>query len=105
MKNLIFFVLTLSVTNAFAVQLVCKGQQSHMQNQRIIFVDCTSRVEVIDILEAAWGELRKQRIGGTMEDLCWKPYQKAIETPPFIPPQQIATNAFMSCNIALQHIK
>ena len=106
MKKL-FLVLSLAftVSNTFAVQLVCKGQQPQMQNQKPIYVDCTNRKEVIDMLGAAWSELRKQRIGGSTEDMCWKPYQKAKEMHPSIPFDNIASTFFMQCNMALQYVK
>lgn len=59
-KLLIVFASMLLTSNVFAVQLVCKGQQPQMQNKNSIFVDCSNRKEVIDMLGAAWSELRKQ---------------------------------------------
>jgi hypothetical protein len=92
-------------SNVFAVQLVCNGQQPQMQNQKPIYVDCSNRKAVIDILGAAWQELRQQRIGGSTEDMCWKPYQRAEAMHPSIPFDGIAETFFMQCNMALQYVK
>ena len=103
-KLLIVFASMLLTSNVFAVQLVCKGQQPQMQNQNSIFVDCSNRKEVIDMLGAAWSELRKQGIGGSTEDMCWKPYQRAKEMHPSIQFDGIAQTFFMQCNMALQYV-
>ena len=64
-KQIIFLVMLILTTTVQAAQLVCKGQQPQMQNQKTIYVDCSNRKEVIDMLGAAWRELRKQSIGGS----------------------------------------
>ena len=48
--------------------------------------------------------LRKERIGGSTEDMCWKPYQRAIEMPPSISFAQVAPTFFVQCNMALQYV-
>lgn len=104
-KQIIFLGMLVAVSNAQAAQLVCKGQQPQMQNQKPIYVDCSNRKEVIDMLGAAWRELRKQSIGGSTEDLCWDPYKRAKEIHPSISFDGIAPTFFMQCNIALQYVK
>ena len=104
-KFALVLLFSMFVSNTYAIQLVCKGQQPQMQNQKPIYVDCSNRKEVIDMLGAAWGELRKQSIGGSTEDMCWKPYQKAKEMHPSIPFDGIASTFFMQCNMALQYVK
>jgi hypothetical protein len=104
-KIFIVFASMLLTSNVFAMELVCKGQQPRMQNQRVIYVDCSNRKEVIDILGAAWRELRKQQIGGSTEDMCWKPFQRAKEMHPSIQFDGIAPTFFMQCNMALQYVK
>ena len=106
MKNILFTLTLLFFSHsAFAIELICKGGQSQMQNQRPLYIDCSNRKEVIDILGAAWQELRKQGIGGNTEDLCWDPYQRAKGLHPSIPFDGIAQTFFMQCNMALQYIK
>ena len=106
MKKLFIVVVSMMLaSNVLAVQLVCKGQQPQMQNQKPIYVDCSNRKEVIDTLGGAWNELRKQQIGGSTEDMCWKPYQRAKEMHPSIQFDGIAQTFFMQCNMALQYVK
>lgn len=101
---LVFSLLVLS-NSAFAIELVCKGGQPRMQDQRTVYIDCSNRKAVIDILGAAWRELRNQGIGGNTEDLCWDPYQQAKELHPSIPLNGIAQTFFAQCNMALRYIK
>ncbi len=78
MKKLIAAALFFSVTQgASALELVCKGSQPRDPQQRKVTVDCSNRKEVIDALSAAWRTLRQERIGGSTEDMCWKPYNRA----------------------------
>ena len=104
-KLFIVFASIVLTSNVFAVQLVCQGQQPQMQNQKPLYVDCSNRKEVIDMLGAAWSELRKQSIGGRTEDMCWQPYQRAKEMHPSIQFDGIAQTFFMQCNQALQYVK
>lgn len=90
---------------AHAVELVCKGYQPQGNQQRTIYIDCTNRKAVIDALGGAWRTLRQERIRGTTEDMCWKPYKRAEELHPSIPFDNIATTFFMECNMALQFVK
>ena len=104
-KIFIVFASLLFASNVFAVQLVCKGYQPQMQDQRPIYVDCTNRKAVIDALSSAWSTLRKQGIGGRTEDMCWDPYNRAKEMHPSIQFDNIAPTFFMQCNMALQYVK
>ena len=96
---------TLTVPSAFAIELVCKGHQPQARNQRVIQVDCADRKKVIDALSAAWMTLRKEKIGGSTENMCWEPYNRAKEIHPSIQMSNIAPTFFMQCNMALQYIK
>ena len=87
------------------VELVCKGYQPQGNQQRSIYIDCTNRKAVINALGGAWRTLRQERIGGTTEDMCWKPYRRAEELHPSIPFDNIAPTFFMECNMALQFVK
>ena len=104
-KLFIVFASMLLTGNVFAVELICKGQQPRMQNQRPIYVDCSNRKEVIDTLGAAWSTLRKQGIGGSTENMCWDPYNRAKEMHPSIQFDNIASTFFIQCNMALQYVK
>lgn len=89
---------------AAGYELVCKGSAPTSANKAIV-VDCSDRAKVIDTLGAAWQEVRANRIGGSTEDMCWKPYQKAKEIHPSIPMTGIAPTFFAQCNMALQYAK
>ncbi len=73
--------------------------------QRPIYVNCENRKSVVDALEGAWLLLRRERIGGQMEDLCWEPFRKANDMYPGIPMDGIAPAFFAQCNIALEYVK
>lgn len=102
---LILLLASTSVSNVYSYELVCKGHRPQMRNQTPIYVNCANRKEVIDKLGAAWKTLRKEGIGGSTEDLCWKPYKQAKELHPSISFEGIAPTFFMQCNMALQYVK
>ena len=107
MKNIIYPLLfSAFITNsAGAVELVCKNNQPQNPSQRAVYVDCSDRKAVIDALGAAWSALRKQSIGGSTEDMCWNPYNRAKELHPSINFSGISQTFFMQCNMALQYTK
>ena len=85
-------------------ELICKGSQPTSANKPIS-VDCNDRKQVVDTLGAAWREVRANSIGGSTEDMCWKPYQRAKELHPSISMNGIAQTFFTQCNMALQYVK
>ncbi len=92
-------------TNTYAgYELVCKGQQQQSQNKSIV-VDCNDRQAVVESLRRSWTTLRAQGIGGSTEDLCWKPYSTAKDIHPSINMSNIAPTFFLQCNMALQYAK
>ena len=107
MKNKIYFVafVLFFSLNAVATELVCEGSQARDPGQKPVFVNCKDRKAVIDMLGSAWRTLRQQGIGGSMEDMCWSPFNKAKEIHPSIDMQGIAPTFFMQCNMALQYVK
>ncbi len=106
MKRIIFLVCLLTVAfSSNAIELVCKGQQQRDGNQRAIMVDCTKRIEVIEYLQSAWRLLRKERIGGQLEDMCWKGFQQAEDMHPSIPFDNLAGTFFFQCNMGLAYVK
>jgi hypothetical protein len=106
MKRIIFLVWLLTVAfSSNAIELVCKGQQQRDGNQRAIMVDCTKRIEVIEYLQSAWQLLRKERIRGELEDLCWKGFQQAEDMHPSIQFNMIAVTFFAQCNMGLAYVK
>jgi hypothetical protein len=107
MKKTIFLagLMIVICSNAQSVELVCKGEQQRNPNQRPVMVDCSDRKAVIDMLGISWKALRKEGIGGSMEDMCWNPFNKAKEIHPSIDMRGIAPTFFMQCNIALEYVK
>jgi hypothetical protein len=104
-KNSLIFFLFLFMSSSNAIELVCKGQQQRDRNQRAVMVDCSNRKEVIEYLESSWLLLRRERIGGQMEEMCWKPYQQAEGIHPSISFNSIASTFFAQCNMGLSFIK
>jgi hypothetical protein len=90
--------------DSLAVELVCKGEQQNDPSQKMVQVDCTNRKAVIDVLGSAWRTLRKEGIGGSTEDMCWRPFNRAKELHPSISMNGIASTFLAECNMALQYI-
>lgn len=101
---LLVLILTNSVT---AAELVCEGFPPKDSSQRLIFIDCDSRKEVVDILRSAWMTLRREGIGGYSEDLCWQPYETAREIHPSVNMGStgLARSFLDQCNMSLKYIK
>lgn len=85
------------------IELVCKGAESRT-NHKTIYVDCENRKAFIDMLGAAWQELRKNSIGGSMEDLCWKAYSQAKDMHPSISFSNISDSFLARCNMGLAYV-
>ena len=65
-----FFLIVMIVflfKNVNSLELLCSGEQSRLQNQKQIFVNCSNRKEVIDILGWGWQKLRQQGIAGLLK--------------------------------------
>ena len=97
--------LVCAALSANAIELVCAGRQPQNSQQRAIYVNCSDRKSVIDGLAAAWQTLYMENIGGNTEEMCWKPYQAALESHPNTKFDDISTAFFMQCNAALRYIK
>ena len=91
--------------NVNSLELLCNGEKPRLQNQKQIFVNCSNRKEVIDILGWGWQKLREQGIAGVTEDKYQKPYNRAKELHPSITFDGIAQTFLMECNMALQYVK
>ena len=103
-----FFLIVMIVflfKNVNSLELLCSGEQSRLQNQKQIFVNCSNRKEVIDILGWGWQKLRQQGIAGVTEDMCYKPYIRAKELHPSISFDGVAQTFLMECNMGLQYLK
>ncbi len=103
--SLIFVFSFLVCNNLLAIELVCKGEQQNDPSQKMVQVDCSNRKAVIDMLGSAWRALRKEGIGGSTEDMCWRPFNRAKELHPSIDMNGIASTFLSECNIGLQYLK
>lgn len=104
-KYLLIFLPMFFMLNAHAgIELVCKGA-SASANHKTVYVDCENRKAFVDMLGAAWQELRKNSIGGAMEDMCWKAYNQAKDMHPSISFANISDSFLMRCNMGLAYIK
>ena len=110
MRIFLILFFSISVTgNAYALELVCKGDQQRFEGQRPIYVDCSNKKQVIDMLGAGWRELQKKGAASHLADICWNAYSRAQETARDYHPSvsfEAPARAFLNqCNTALQHIK
>ena len=87
------------------LELVCEGYRQQT-NHKPVRVDCSNRKSVVDMLGAAWQELRGNGIGGSLEDMCWDSYQDARKLHPAIGMRpDIATTFFARCNMGLGYLQ
>lgn len=104
LKKLFVLLSFVFVTSAHAgMELICKGGQPR-SNHKTIYVDCENRKAFIDMLGAAWQELRKNSIGGSMEDMCWKAYSQAEDMHPSILFSNISDSFLVRCNMGLAYV-
>ena len=91
--------------NVFAgLELVCEGRQPTSNNESI-YVNCSERKAFVDAIGNAWRIIRKNSIGGSMEDMCWKSYQQAKDMHPSINFNNISDSFLMRCNMGLTYVK
>lgn len=102
----LFISLILGATcNASAgVELICKGQGPRSAH-RPVAVDCNDRRAFIDMLGGAWMTLRKNQIGGQLENLCWEAYKDAKGLHPSISFNGISDSFLARCNMGLAYIQ
>jgi hypothetical protein len=90
--------------NAHAgLELVCKGAQPK-SNGKVIYINCQNRKEFVDTIGSAWRELRKNSIGGHLEDMCWEAYKQAKDMHPSISFADISDSFLIRCNMGLEYV-
>lgn len=90
--------------NAHAgLELVCKGAQAR-SNSKVVYVNCKNRKEFVEMLGAAWRELRNNSIGGHLEDMCWESYKQAKDMHPSISFEDISDAFLIRCNMGLEYV-
>jgi hypothetical protein len=87
-----------------AAELVCVGQQVKY-GRTGIEVNCDDRFAVVESLKQAWFTLRRNNIGGTLEDMCWDAFNDAKDLHPSISFAGITDSFFVRCNMGLEYVK
>jgi hypothetical protein len=87
-----------------AIELVCSGQEASYGRTRSE-VDCSTRFAVVESLKQAWFTLRKNNIGGSLEDMCWDAYNDAKDLHPSISFEGITDSFFIRCNMGLEYVE
>jgi len=104
-KLLVMAFLCLSVFKVHAgVELVCKGSQAR-SHHKVVIVNCANRKEFVEILGAAWRELVKNSIGGSVENLCFEAYRDAKDMHPSISFSNISDSFLVRCNMGLAYVQ
>jgi hypothetical protein len=92
-------------SQAFAgYELVCKGRQAR-SNHKPVLVDCANRKDFVEKLGMGWRTLRRESIGGSMENLCWEAYNQARDMHPSISFDNISDSFLMRCNMGLAYVQ
>jgi hypothetical protein len=104
MTYVLGLVLNSSNINA-GYELACEGYPPQNSNHRLVSIDCDNRKIFIGTLRDSWLTLRREGIGGTLENLCWEAYTDAKELHPSISLLNISGSFLMRCNMGLAHVK
>ena len=101
--GLIAFMLCFGTAHAGYV-ISCNNEQPNM-GVNTIFVDCSSRRDVLRGIGIGWKLMREQGIRGGVEDLCYRPYSQLQELHPAISMRGIARTFIMQCNSGLRYLE
>jgi hypothetical protein len=101
---LVMLLLSIASTSFAGMELVCKGR-SPQSNNKPIYFNCNDRQEFVETLGKAWRTLRKNSIGGSVEDMCWKAYSQAKDMHPSISFGNISDSFTARCNMGLAYVK
>jgi hypothetical protein len=101
--GLIAFMLCFGTAHAGYV-ISCNNEQPSM-GVNTIFVDCSSRRDVLRGIGIGWKLMREQGIRGGVEDLCYRPYTQLQELHPAISMRGIAQTFIMQCNLGLRYLE
>jgi hypothetical protein len=103
MKILAIVFLIIFSSNSTSLELACNNKPNNTPNK--ILVDCNNRYEVIRSLHESWLLLRKNYIGGQLEDICFEAYMDAKDIHPSIDMSSIVDVFFQRCNMGLEYLK
>jgi hypothetical protein len=101
--GLIAFMLCFGTAHAGYV-ISCNNVQPNM-GVNTIFVDCSSRRDVLRGIGIGWKLMREQGIRGGVEDLCYRPYSQLQKLHPAISMRGIAQTFIMQCNSGLRYLE
>ena len=107
MRRLQFILLSAAMSTSLSAhagfELVCKGRQARSQH-KVVWVDCANRKDFVEKLGAGWRTLRKESIGGSMENMCWEAYKQAKDMHPSISFDNISDSFLTRCNMGLAYV-
>ena len=103
-KLLLLFTLFLSMNVHAGYELICKGRQARSSHKPVA-VDCANRKDFIEKLGMGWRTLRKESIGGSMENMCWEAYSQAKDMHPSISFENISDSFLVRCNMGLAYVQ
>ena len=86
-------------------ELACDGYPPQNSPHKLISIDCSNREIFIGTLRDSWLSLRRQGIGGTLENLCWEAYNDAKDLHPSIGFLSVSGSFLMRCNMGLAYAK
>ena len=86
-------------------ELVCEGYPPPNSSHKLVYIDCNSRKIFIGTLRDSWLSLRREGIGGTLENLCYEAYTDAKELHPSISFLNISESFLMRCNMGLGYVQ
>ena len=89
---------------AKGLEMVCQGG-TPQSTRKIIYINCTDRAAFITALGTAWNTLRKNQIGGSLEDMCFQAYDQAKNLHPSISLNGITGGFLTRCNQGLEYVK
>ena len=86
-------------------ELACDGYPPQNSPHKLISIDCSNREIFIGTLRDSWLSLRRQGIGGTIENLCWEAYNDAKDLHPSISFLSVSESFLMRCNMGLAYLQ
>lgn len=91
--------------NASAAYVIACSDTQPAVNAITIFVDCSSRRDVLRGVGMGWKLMRDQGIRGSVEDLCYEPFDRLQRLHPAIPITGIAQSFIAQCNAGLRYLE
>lgn len=104
-KNLcIFALLCWGGASHAGYAIACNNTQPNA-GTKTIFVDCSSRQDLLRGIGIGWKLMRDQGVRGGLEDMCYRPFSQLQELHPSISMRGIAQTFIMQCNAGLRYLQ